>query len=503
SLLVSRGRIDPQVTSSDKSVDITPSAISDEEFNSELELFKSLDVLTSVAKELDLVNNQRPKPNTWLHGFRTRVKHAIYGLSAEQPPDAAAIDTDSENYNFALEKTVNRVVSQLDVVPIRKSRVIKITYTDTDPLRAKATLDAIYRKFIDLHVQLNEKPAAGLVFNEQTEKFNQMMNEATQNLKSFDTANGVVGADISTQQALLQKQLSDTQTQVNAARTEIGETIKKIDSLKEKIAAEPKQIQTGFVSKYVPALDKIKEELIHLEQDRTQLLQKYQPTSRFVRENQERIDQLNKSLAAETANPPQERSYALNDLRRRLESELSDAQTSLATLKDREKTLSSQATKLLSEVGFLNIKSIERTGLERKRGINEEAFMLYQKKARENEIGQVLNKEQVMNFAVVDPPRTDGEQKNPKPILNLLVLIAVGAMASFVGALMYGKLTDAEPDYDFVRSANEIEDRFHLPVLASIPQLHFSEQPEKNVGLQRLRLTPLVVKQKASARSAK
>lgn len=490
SLLVSRDRIDPQVTSSDRTVDITQTAISDEEFNSELELFKSLEVVTSVARELDLVNNQLPKQNTWLSDLRGKVKDAVYGLASRSPPNVENIGESDQTYNFALEKTVNRVVANLEVVPVKKSRIIKVTYTDTDPLRAKKTLDAVYRKFVELHVQLNDKPEAAQVFNEQTGKFNQQMNEATKTLKDFDSDNGVVGADIATQQGLLQKQLSDTQTQINAARTEIGETVKKIASLQEKIAAEPKQIQTGFVSKYVPALDRMKEELLQLEQQRTQLLQKYQPNSRFVRENQERIDQLKRTLAAETANPPQERSFALNDLRRKLEGELYAAQTSLAALKDREKTLSGQALKLSGEVGFLNTKSIERTGLERKRNINEEAFLLYQKKARENEIGQVLSKEQVMNFAVVDPPRTDGEQRNPKPLLNLLVLIAVGAMAAFAAAVVYDKFSAAGYDNDLISSAHEIERRFNLPVLASIPQMKLPDYVDIEFSSQRRKLPP-------------
>ncbi len=200
-------------------------------------------------------------------------------------------------------------------------------------------------------------------------------------------------------------------------------------------------------------------------------MQKYQPNSRFVRENQERIDQLKKTLAAETANPPQERTFALNDLRRRLESQLVDAQTKLASLKDREKTLSGQASKLLTDVEFLNTKSIERTSIERKRNISEEAYLLYQKKARENEIGQVLNKEQIMNFVVVDPPRTDGEQKNPKPVLNLVVLLAVGSMAAFAGSIAYERLTGREADPETIISALEFERRFDIPVLASISHI--------------------------------
>lgn len=470
SILVTRDRIDPQITSTDKTAEITQTTISEEEFNSELELFKSVDVVTNVVRELDLVNDKNPQQDTWISKKRGQIKASIYDLTGSQKEK---LDPSDPAYDFAVENVVNRVVYNLDVLPIKKSRVIKVTYTDTDPLRAKKTLEAVYQKFVQLHVELNEKPEATKVFNEQTGKFNQRLNDATDNLKNFDTRNGVIGADISTQQGLLQKQLSDTQTQVNATRTEIGETVKRVASLQSKIAAEPEQIQTGYVSKYVPALDRMKDELVQLQQQRTQLLQKYQPNSRFVRDNQERIDQLKRTLAAETANPPQERSFALNELRRRLEADLHTAQTSLASLREREKTLTAQASKLSGEVTNLNTRSIERTNLERKRSVNEEAYLLYEKKARENEIGQVLNKVRIMNFAVVDPPRTDGEQKNPKPLLNFLILAGVGAMAGFAGAVFYEKLSDGS-DRDLIISPDDIETRLSIPVLASISHVPVS-----------------------------
>ncbi len=473
SILVSRDRIDPQISSSDKLNDITQTSISDEEFNSELELFKSNEVVKGVVKELDLINDQAPKRGTWLSETRQKVKAALFDRGKKNADGSGPV-SDGDN-NFALELAVNRVVDHLDVVPIKKSRVIKITYSDTDPIRAKATLEAIYRKFVEMHVSLNEKPEAAQVFNEQTGKFNQKLESATNTLKQFDATNGISGADITTQQGLLLKQLSDTDALVNATRTEIGETIKKIASLKEKVAAEPVQIQTGYVSKYVQALDRMKEELSQLEQQRTQLLQKYQPNSRFVRDNQERIDQIKRSIASETANPPQERSFAINELRRKLEAELYDAQTSLAALKDREKTLTAQSAKLNSEVALLNTRSIERTGLERQRAVNEEAYLLYQKKARENEIGQVLNREQIMNFAVVDPPRTDGEQKNPKPLLNLFVLLGVGMLTAFAAAFLIDRMSGRRYDDDIIRSAYQLERRYDLPVLASIPHMEIPE----------------------------
>ena len=470
SILVSRDRIDPQINPSDKNSETTQTAISEEEFNSELELIKSSEVIAGVVKDLDLLNNQKPKPDTRFANLRGKIKMAIYKFLGRDSDESGNESADV----FTVEKIVNSVAGNLDVTSNKKSRVIKINYTDTDPIRAKKVLEKLYEKFVELHVQISDKPQAGQVFNEQTDKFNQKLSQSTNALKQFDAQNGVTGTEIGIQRELLLKQLYDAQSQATSARTEINETEKRIIDLKEKIASQPEQIQTGSVSKYVGALDRMKEELAQLQQQRTQLLQKYQPNSRFVRDNQERIDQLKKSIAEETSNPPQERSFALNDLRRRLVSDLYNAQTNLATLKERETNLNTQANKLRTQVEFLNSKSIERGNLERNRNVNEEAYLIYQKKSRETDITQVLNKEQVMNFGIIDSPRTDGEQKNPKPLLNFLVLMAIGATAGFAGAIVLDKLS--APSDDFIWSAHEIEHYFDLPLLAAIPVI---ELPKK------------------------
>lgn len=483
SILISRDRIDPQINPSDKNPEIMLSAISDEEFNSELELVKSAEVITGAVTGLGLVTDRRPKANTWLADLRQRIKTSIYDLGRRIASDGGEQPADSTADDFSVEKAVNHVLANLEVVPTKKSRVIKITYSDTDPLRAKRTLEAIYQEFVDLHVRINERPEAEQVFKAQTDRFSDRLNATTNELKQFDSANGVTGAEIGTQRSLLLKQLYDTQAQENSTATEIADLEQRVRTLRSNIDAMPEQIQTGSVSKYVGALDAMKSELVKLEQQRTDLLQKYKPDSRFVRENEERIQKLRQNIAAERANPPEERSFALNELRRKLEGELYAAQTSLDGARKRQKTLTEQASRLSSEVVALNSKSIERDAIERRRSVNEEAYLLYQKKARENEIGEVLNKERVLNFSVVDPPRTDGQPKSPKPLLNLLVLAGVGLVAGVAAALFIDRSVGGHGRR--VRSAGDLEDRYGLPVLVSIPVM--SDGP----ALKDLRLGPL------------
>jgi uncharacterized protein involved in exopolysaccharide biosynthesis len=479
SLLVSRDRSAFQISATDRSP-APPTEVSDEEFNSELELIKSSEVIAGVVRDLDLAHDQKPVIDSRLAVLRGRVKAFVYGFSRSGSASG------SEN-EFTVEQLVTKVADRLVVTSNKKSRVIKVVYSDTDPTRAKKVLDKLYEKYLGLHAQLNETPTTGQVFDEQTDKFNQKLSQSTNALKQFDSQNGVTGAEIGVQRELLLRQLYEAQSQASAARTEINESEKRIADLKTKIAAQPERIQTGSVSKYVAALDKMKEELAQLQQQRTQLLQKYQPNSRFVRENEERIGQLRRSIADEMANPPLERSYSLNDLRRRLESEMSDAETNLAALRERESGLKERANQLRGQVEFLNTKSIERANLERDRSINEEAFLLYQKKTRENEITQVLNREQTTNLTAVDPARTDGEQKNPKPFLNFVVLIVIGLAAGFVGALVVDRY--GREDDDFVTAGYELKSRVDLPLLASIPVI---EEPriEARSGVRRATLPP-------------
>jgi uncharacterized protein involved in exopolysaccharide biosynthesis len=479
SILVSRDRIDPQINPSDKNPEITPTEISDEEFNSELEIIKSVDVAKAVVTELNLGRDRKPRQDTWPDQFRNKVKTAIYNFTRQIEQRVSGKENEAEpESEIPVETRANQVIAALDVVPTKKSRIIKIAYTDTDPARAKRTLEKIYEQYVALHVKISDRPEAAQVFNEQTERFNEKLSESTDQLKQFDSSNGIAGAEIATQRELLLKQLYDTQAQVNATRTEIGETEQRIAALRTQVDLMPEQIEVGSVSKYVGALDAMKAEQVKLEQQRTELLQKFKPHSRFVRENEERLRQLRQNIANEMANPPKEKSFAINELRRRLETDLRVAETSLNGLKKKESTLSAQASRLSTEAATLNGKSIERAELERKRAINEEAYLLYQKKGRENQITQVLNKEQVMNFSVVDQPRTDGEPKTPKPMLNLAILTFVGLFAGFAAALITSRGGEPALADGFVLTAGDLERRYGLPVLASVPMIE-AHAPER------------------------
>nr|HQU84712.1 hypothetical protein [Pyrinomonadaceae bacterium] len=434
--------------------------------------------ISDCASSSSIATTGTPTPETGtIAKFRKTVKGKINEILGKKEENIDPRTLSEADLKKTLESEADRIASNLEVVPAKKSRVIKVTYKDIDPVRAKLVLENIYKKYAELHVSLAEKPQVAEVFNKQTEDYNAKLNTATEAIKNFDSRNGISGSEIKVQREMLLKQYYDVQAQLNQTRTEITELNQKINAFQKQINEQPEQIQTGSVTKYVGAVDQMKSELMKLQQERTQLMQKYKPESRFVKDINERIEQVQKSLDAEQKAPPQEKSYAVNDLKRRLISDLYNAKSSLPALQQRESNLAATMDKYRSDIESMNLKSIEREKLERNAQMNEEAYVLYQKKARESEIGQTLQKNQLLNFTLIDPPFAGSGAVNPKPLLNFAALMAVGLFVGIFCAILVDKASESLEN-DIILNERELTSRYDIPILAVVPEIKLVEEPQ-------------------------
>src|SRR5262245_49751833 len=411
-ILVARDRIDPQVTPADKSSDVLRSEFTTEEFNSEMEILQSRTVIESVVRSLGLDKQDAP-------GWPERLIASLGDLYRSIHHQAGS---------DAMERAVRRLTERLEVFSIKNSRIIKVTYRDRNPERVAQTLNELYRQYGEHHLRLRQISKAANVFHEQSEAFNQRLAEATEAVKRFDVQNGV--AANTAQRNLMLEQFQKVQADLDKARTEIREAEQRIVALKTQLGSQPERIESEARTKYVAARDKMKDEILTLDLQRTQLLQKYQPNHRLVKDVEERLAQARELLAREEQSPPEERTTVLNDVHRRLTNELLTAEANLTTLGERERSLAALADQYKGMVTRLDVKSIERVDLERARAVNEEAYLLYNKKARETEIVNALNQERVVNFSLAEAPSVNRRPVSPKPLINLAALVVIGLMAA-------------------------------------------------------------------------
>ena len=450
-VLVSRERVDPRISAGSVSGDLPRPEIAEEEFNSELEIIRSREVIEAVINELGLDKGTEPGA-----GPLAPVRK-FYRQVFRQPETPLR------------ERVVREVAESVEAVSVRKSRIIIVTYHDQDPERAARVLNTLYQKYAEYHLSLHATGKAAVVFENEAAAFREKLAAATEAVKRFDGKNGIV--DATAQKDILLRQYYEAQSLSNTAQIERIELAQRLGALQQQLAAQPERLETGTITRYAMALDRMKEELLSLELQRTQLVQKYQPGARYIREIEQRIAQAKEAVAREEKNPPQEHSFALNDIHRRLQNDVLSTQATLATVQEREKQLVALVTQYRTRLLEVDRRGFEKGELERERTINEEAWLLYQKKAQEAGITKALNKNKVVNVSLAEAAHASTRPISPKPLLNFAVLLVIGVLAAVAGALLVEKTNPR------LRSEAQVRQRYKSRILARLSEVASTVDP--------------------------
>jgi hypothetical protein len=352
------------------------------------------------------------------------------------------------------DNEAQQCAARLEFVVSEKAPVIQVNYSDVSAAQAEKFLHTLFQTYSAQRLRQQSRPDIAL--RERSADFNQKLAATTSVLKQLD---GVT--DVPTQQELLLKQFYDVQKQAEAAQIERREIEQRSLALRAQIAAQPEQVETGSSTKYVSALDRMKEELLALELQRTQLQQKYQPNHRLLRDHDQRIAQAKALIAQEEQNPPRERSFARNETRQRLSDALLKAEADLAALAQREQRLSALVREYQTQLSVLNVQGFKKSDLERERAMQENAWRLFEQKAQEAEINAVLNQTHDASVSLVEAPISHSRQT--RRAAEVAGLLFVGLVLSVGGTVL------TESWHPRLRHEVGLQRRFGLSVLASLP----------------------------------
>ena len=374
------------------------------------------------------------------------------------------LTTVSQQTGNSNERSLPQLSSRLLVQEVNGSKIIKVIYRDEIPEQSARVLNLLFEQYRkqreDRHQSVNPDQAEA-VLRDRVEKITQKSGEVATALKRLDSAYELTG--IATRQDLVLKQYYELQKQAETANVEKREAQGKIIALKSQLATEPEQLEVGSATKYVQALDKMKEELVAFEMQRTQLLQKYQPQHRLIRDIDQRIAKSKELIVKEEQNPPRERSFAINQTRRRLTDDLFKAEASLAVLDQREARLRELVNTYQSRVSELNLQGVKKENLEREMAVNQEAINLYRQKAQEVEIDAIVKKSKLTQVRLLEGATVARYPISPNWSRNLVLLLLTGLGTSLGSVLL------AETFRPRVCSEEGLYRRLGLAVLAKLP----------------------------------
>jgi uncharacterized protein involved in exopolysaccharide biosynthesis len=426
-VLLRRGRFDPVVSSQPASaMDFTRPEITEEELNSEVELLSDADLLKQVVTMAGLVPANMP---------------------------------DSER-GAEIERAVRKLSRRLDVEALKKSNLIQVSYKDASPERAARVLSALSTVYVQRHTKL-QRPAGEVgFFDQQTAESEQRLHRSEAELVRFTRARGVAAA---VERDIALEKLGEADAAYRQIDQDRVETEHRIASLREQLKSFPlRSVTLNHWADNPEALGKMKTRLLELQLQRTDLLSRFEPSYRLVREVEQEIADTRASIAAEALTPVRDETTDKDPNYEWARMELEKAQVQWDGLRARQSDAAAQAASLRMFAQQMQSDSVDQQDLMRTAKADEDNYLLYLRKREEARIGDALDERRILNVAILEPPVAPAL---PAHSILLYFLLAFGlATACSVAIAFTSEYFDPT-----IRTPGEACRLLEVPVLAWLP----------------------------------
>jgi len=408
--------------------------VGEAQINSEIELLTSKDLLEQVVKECGLA---QPAPSL---------------LSRAIPTE-----------DVRIEKAVNQLAKDLTITPVKKANFIALSYSSSSPELSAKVLSKVGELYLEKHLKLHRPPGTYEFFKTRAAEYEKQLRTAEARLSAFQQEKNLVV--LSQQKDLSLLKTADAKSKMLEAEAMISETSNRIQRVQQQLAAVAPRVVTQ--SRSLPnqySAERLNTMLVELRNKRTQLLTKFRPDDRFVRELDQQIRTTSEALERATKQTATEQSTDLNPLRQILETELSRARLDHAGAQARRSALAGQLQQYQDGLKKLESSTIEHDDLYRQTKEAEENYQLYAKKREEARIADEMDQQKITNVSIAEAPAVAHIPSSPNRPLNLIVGVLLAAFVGLASAF------SAELFSNTVHTPRQLEAMTGITVLATLPK---------------------------------
>jgi uncharacterized protein involved in exopolysaccharide biosynthesis len=433
-VMVRPGRADAPVSAQENApIDLTRLAITEEELNSEVELLRDDEVLHKVVIQNGLGGRD------WFHIFRL-------GEGAEE----------------RIERAARRLAKKLKVEPMKKTNLIKISYSSENPQQAAKVLQSVANAYLEKHTVVHRPSGEVRFFEQQTDDSRRQLEEAKTRLLQFAAQHKVVQA--AQERDLVLNKLSDLDASYRQTRIDLTETVQRVQELEQQLKNLPERTTTQMRTADNPELLKaLKSGLLDLQLKRTQLLTKFEPSHRLVQEIEQQIMQAQSAIAAESMAPVRDETTDKSAQYEWAKSELEKGQVQLKGLQARAAATGVQEVAYRAMANQLGEDAITQDDLQNTEKAAEDTYLLYLKKREDARMADALDQRGIANVAITEQPAAPA-----LPLWSTWAILMVGLAAA--GTAGTGAAFAADHLDPAFRNPEDVIAYLNSPVLASLPR---------------------------------
>ena len=436
-ILVKHRRADEVVSTDTNSRDEATSTDvpTEREINTEISLLRGGDLIAQVVKD---------------NGLDARENHFWNAL----------IPGRDESWRVA--KATKKLSDDLKITEIPQSNMIEVSYRSSRPQQTERVLSDLNRLYLAKHLAVYRPPGVYDFFQHQTAYYQTELEQAEQQLASYDLNKGASDPDLDKE--ILLRKAGEFDGSLRETQADISQADKRISELKDLLGKTPDRLTTQITSGDNPQLLAfLKSNLADLETKRTDLLTKYQPTYRLVQEVDKQIADLKTAIEAEAQKPVQQQSTGENPTYELLKQELVKANEDLKGFAAKARATAPVVDTYRQQALLMDQKGIQRQDLVRNVKAAEANYLLYVQKQEQARISDELDKNRILNVAIAEAPSVPGLPVF-SPVLLLLAGCVIALMISTAAAFLADYLDPS------LRTPDEVTASLGLPLLACFPK---------------------------------
>ena len=387
-----------------------------------------------------------------------------------RPLIETALDKMREQTGKAIDPSfVFTIQGGLDIRPERDASVVRLTYNDSDPQRAKDVIKALMETYVDYSLKdRRTKSSNAIKFIEQKlPEAKKQLDKSAQSVAQFRKNYNIVDPD--SYAASVYKMRESLEQQAQDLQIKSAQTQRQLQALQQQVGQSPDSALTTAIL----GQDQVYQNLVKQYQDletaysleRTRL-QDNHPTVQALRDRRDEMARLLQGragavLGGKSGSANSVTASGASTIQQNLATQLFEAQTSLAVQETQLASIRAAQSELTT--AFTQIPQLQQryTELQRQLSLDTATYNKLSEKLEELRIAEA---QEISSWRVLESPLVPSAPFSPNISRNLSTGIMVGLALGVLLALLLERLDQR------IREVEEVRDLSDLPLLGAVPR---------------------------------
>ena len=371
-------------------------------------------------------------------------------------PDLAS---GSASESDLIEQAVETFRTNLQVVGVRKSNVVTVSFQHNDPELAAKAVNLLVEAFKEKHLDLHADPQSSFI-GSQLESFENQLKESEKNLQEYQQKNKAFSLE--EQRSLLLRQRTEFDSAYKMAYSNVSENQKRINSIKLQMKYIASNRDRYTQTERDNIIIEAKSKALELQLKEQELRRKYTDNNRLVIDVRKEVETVNEFLR-DQEEMIRNKVKTGNPVYQSMETDLFRAEAELRSQEAKANAIAVQLRLLNREIADLDKSESRIQDLKRRVSINEKNYMAYVDRHENARITDVMNRLKLSNISVIQAAVAPAKPIKPNRKLNILLGIVFSAALGLIYAFLMENIAQTFLDPESVETFLE------LPVLLTVP----------------------------------